>query len=59
MKIVLDHCLVPFILSTKIISMQNNQVPFSNYPQNFNRTMQIVEPTYEQHIIKPPSGGYP
>lgn len=34
--------------------MQNNQVPFSNYPQNFNRTMQIVEPTYEQHIMKTP-----
>lgn len=31
-----------------------NNVPFSNFPQNFNRTMQIVEPTYEQHIIKPP-----
>ena len=34
--------------------MQNNQIPFSNFPQNFNRTMQIVEPTYEQHIIKAP-----
>ncbi len=30
------------------------QPPFSNYPQNFNRTMQIVEPTYDQIIIKPP-----
>lgn len=34
--------------------MQNNQIPFSNFPQNFNRTMQIVEPTYEQHIMKTP-----
>jgi hypothetical protein len=31
-----------------------NQIPFSNYPQNFNRTMQIVEPTYSQHIMKAP-----
>ncbi len=27
---------------------------FSNYPENFDRTMQIIEPTYDQHILKPP-----
>lgn len=31
----------------------NNQ-SFSNYPQNFNRTMPITDPTYSQHIMKPP-----
>jgi hypothetical protein len=30
------------------------QMPFSNYPQNMDQTMQIVEPTYDQHIFKPP-----
>lgn len=34
--------------------MQKSQVPFSNFPQNFNNTMQIHEPTYDQHIMKPP-----
>lgn len=32
--------------------MQNNN--FSNYPQNFDRTMPIINPTYDQHILKPP-----
>jgi hypothetical protein len=31
-----------------------NNIPFSNFPQNFNRNMNIVEPTYDQYIIKPP-----
>lgn len=30
------------------------QIPFSNYPQNMNQSMQITEPTYDQHILKPP-----
>ena len=27
---------------------------FSFYPQNFNRNMQIINPTYDQHILKTP-----
>lgn len=31
-----------------------NGVPFSSYPNSFDQQMPIVEPTYSQHIIKPP-----
>lgn len=37
------------------MNQQNNiSKPFAYYPQNMNRTMEIVDPTYSQHIIKPP-----
>ena len=34
--------------------MNNTSIPFSQFPNNMNTHMQIVEPTYSQNIIKPP-----
>ena len=32
----------------------DNGQDFSYFPEGFDKTMQIIEPTYDQHIFKPP-----